>query len=306
MTNFNSQSDVNAYVSNFDAARAKLEASSNKFALSSRKDLYTMLGEAKVACDVLLSVANRIDAGETVDEADLLHNTSVLYALKERQIKPAKAGMNKYGPFIKMLFGSFDPGAKRVSFEGLKDLVKFDPNRSAEKYALVMYWFEMEGITDNFVSALENLEGKMDAAIKAASAALRLKANPSAEADTPEAVEERVKLLLKEDSYQVIDKLKLALPDNQGKYGLLWFENVNGEVRVRGLYKSVSDTVAKHVAAKAKEREPVLRERAQLRTFTEEAKQTTMTVAASPQILDSDKAELAAEKVEENHVSEDA
>ncbi|WP_343546559.1 hypothetical protein [Sphingobium yanoikuyae] len=300
---FNKTSDVNAYISKFDIARAKLQKSSDGFALSSRKDLYTMLGEAKVACDHILSVANRMDNGEEVDAADLLHLSSVSVALKERQLRPAKAGANKYGPIIKMLFGSFDPGAKKVDFEGLKDLTKFNPNRSAEKYALVMHWFDMEKITSDFVGALENLDGKMDAAIKAASANLRPKAKP----EDPKLVEERVKLLLNEDGYQVIDKLKLEVPEDQGKYGLLWFENVNGEVRVRGLYDGKSETIAKHVEAVAKEREPVLRDRVQLKTFTDQVKHDAyMEIAANPEILANYRAQLDAKKAADVRIGESA
>ena len=55
--------------------------------------------------------------------------------LRQIPLPDLSAGENPYRPFVRMLFGSFNPDAAKVSYGGKKGLTKFERNASAEKYA---------------------------------------------------------------------------------------------------------------------------------------------------------------------------
>jgi len=239
MVKFNSVADVNNYVGQFQTTKNQMLGASNGFMVKGREELYNMLGEAKSVCDALLDAAN----------VDYL-----AAALLERQIRPAIGSTLVYTPLIKMLFGAFDHNAPKVTFEGKAGLTAFVVDRSAEKYASVMFWFEHHKITSGFADALETVEGKMDGAIKEVRGLRNSKP-----VENQAVVEERIDLLLEYSTEVMFSSDEIKLDEKQGRFGALWFENVEGQIVIRGLLPTKSDIIAKHVSAVAKEREPDLK-----------------------------------------------
>lgn len=272
MTKFNSIADVNAYVSKFQSAKTQMLASSGAFMVKGRHELYTMLGEAKVACDALLDPANAVHLAA---------------ALKERQLRPAKPDKLVYSPIVAMLFGEFDHEAPKVTFEGTKGLTPFVRDRSAEKYSHVMFWFEHHKITSEYAERLEACENKMDGAIKE----VRELRNDKSDEDEA-VVEKRIELLLEVGSYEPFHSTAITLPPDQGRFGALWYEVVNGEVRIRGTLPTKSEAIARQVAAQAKAQEAALKEmraerekQARLQNMEEDA--ALAIVKANPKLLES-------------------
>jgi len=231
MTSINSVADIENMVDEFRVSRSELVAASDDFSVKSRQSLYSMLGKAKEACDVLLNPENA---------------EFVAKALAIRQLCVKRDPVNQYSPIIAMLFGSWDHNVPKVSFQGLQALTKFKPARSAEKYASVMAWFDLKGVTDDFIGALDGNEGKMDGAIKE----VRARFNPKAK-DNEQTVQERIDLLCSNMEFSTVTT-EIEIPADAGDFVALWARNVNGKLEVGGYLPIKKETVHKAVQVKAK------------------------------------------------------
>ena len=150
-----SQPSLEGEIRLVSAKLVKLGKEQAAAAVTSRQELYQIIGS------VYGALAPYIMTRGGDAEEDEKRKFEYLNALRLRQIPAAGPDENPFRPGVRMFFGVFDANRTLVKEGTYKGLIKFNINKSAEKYAGAMRWLRDNNIMpQDAAGVIEHFNGK--------------------------------------------------------------------------------------------------------------------------------------------------